>query len=62
MLLLWLRTVLPGVFSGEDTEMYKDAAYMKDSVTVEPFYAVQERLSAFIRPFRNRHIPPYWQI
>ncbi len=36
------------VASGMDTEMYKDAEYMKDAVTEGPFYAVQLQLSAWL--------------
>ena len=36
------------VTSGEDTEMYKDAKYMNDTVEVGPFYAVQEELSCWL--------------
>ena len=36
------------VESGKDTEMYKDAAYMKDAVLQPPFYAVQEELSCWL--------------
>ena len=36
------------VVSGLDGEMYKDAEYMKDTVEVGPFYAVQEQLSCWL--------------
>ncbi len=36
------------VKSGLDTEMYKDAKYMNDTVEVGPFYAVQEELSCWL--------------